>query len=301
MLACILVGAIAPWGCGTSKSDVRAAKNSGYVTDFAAVYSAALEAVRDSYPYLIEDASAGVIKTAWHPLRINTSNNDPEPTRRGNSAMYNAYVGAARGYRGYFIRFTVGVVGGDPWRVVIQSQASEWDPTGVPSELKGDSRPHWLRGRTDALRVKIHKKLARYAVALDTEPESEPEKEASVAFSPGQFGPIPPASNPVVAAALSAARSGDFAALRVTMSEPFTWSLGAPSGVDTALAMWRADASVLAQMVAVIEGGCRSDPAKAEVTCPPAYSESAGYSGYRVGFAPGVDGIWKMTFFVSGN
>src|SRR5262245_7942720 len=62
--------ALAALGCGASEQEIRDAKTSGYQTDFAIVYSEALAATRELYPNLVEDARVGVIKTAWHWVRI---------------------------------------------------------------------------------------------------------------------------------------------------------------------------------------------------------------------------------------
>ena len=54
--------------CG-NKKDVEAAKHSLYDTDFAIVYSAALEATRELYPNLDDNPGPGKISTAWHQVQ----------------------------------------------------------------------------------------------------------------------------------------------------------------------------------------------------------------------------------------
>ena len=58
-----LVLAIAVIGC-TSKKDLQRAKHSLYDTDFATVYSAALDATRELYINLDDEPGHGALKTA---------------------------------------------------------------------------------------------------------------------------------------------------------------------------------------------------------------------------------------------
>ena len=60
------------------------------------------------------------------------------------------------------------MVGGKPWRVRVTGEASEWELGAVPVTLRGADEPHWLQGRTDALRVAIYRRLKAYAVPLKT-------------------------------------------------------------------------------------------------------------------------------------
>ena len=54
----------------SNKKDVQAAKHSLYDTDFAVVYSAALEATREIYPNLDDNPGPGKIQTAWHQVQF---------------------------------------------------------------------------------------------------------------------------------------------------------------------------------------------------------------------------------------
>lgn len=291
-------------GCGASKAQVAQAKSSGYDTSFARVYTEVLAVVRKDYPNLTENASAGVIKTAWHQVRSGSQAEDPPKNNQGN-AQGGLFQAASATRKLFFIRFTVRVLGGDPWRVSIVGQASEWDQViGVPSELKGGDEPHWLEGRENGLRVAIYDRLEEYAVTL---PDTAKTKTVATTSAPAPvsdvsaLGDIPPAAASVVGATLSACKSRDFAALAATMRPEFTWSLGAPPSSSNAVMMWQADSNVLGQLVQSIEAGCRTDQDGKRVTCPPAYTEEPGYIGYRAGFEQGPDGAWKMTFFLSGD
>ncbi|MCG8422131.1 MAG: hypothetical protein MJE77_29765 [Proteobacteria bacterium] len=300
-LACLWLGAFAATGCAASKAEVRKVKRSGYATDFALVYSETLAVVRTLYPGLTESASIGVIKTAWHPLRIRPDTGDSSQVRRGNPTnLFDATAGADKRY---FIRFTVRVVGGNPWRIDIAGQASVWDLANArPSELKGGDEPHWLKGRTNALHMAIHERLKEHAIELKDTPRPQSQTAAAGPdIDPARFGDVPKAAAAVIAAALGAGKARDFVALGATLHPDFVWSLGAPPGARDALVMWQADSSVLGHLVEIIEAGCRTAKDKKRVTCPPAHTETPDYAGYRVGFAIGPEGMWKMTFFVSGR
>lgn len=287
-------------GCGVSSSEIRAARTSGYKTDFAIVYSETLQAVRALYPHLTENATTGVIKTAWHPLHVAAGDSNTRSTQQSEQSIAPT---APLGRKHYFIRFTVHVVGGEPWRVRVTGQASEWEAGEVPVELRKGDEPHWLKGRTEALQVAIHRRLEKYAVKLEDTDQAKPDEPESAApdIDLAALGDLPPEAAHVVAATLQAARARDFRALRATMHPELTWSLGAPPSADQAVAMWQADSTILAHLIAAIEAGCRADEDRARVTCPREYTEKAGYLGWRVGFAPDAGGQWKMTFFVSGD
>lgn len=304
-LACLFIGLLVSPGCAASKAEVREASNSGYRTDFATVYSETLAELRKRYPQLTENASIGEIKTAWHEVRINPGNQDP-PKTQSPDRQTSLYTASNRLQKIYFIRFTVRVIGGNPWRVTIAGQASEWDrAAAMPTELAGGDEPHWLEGRTNSLRVAIHDRLAKFAVQLPSTATPTPDKDRhgaeQMVVDSSQFSQLPPAAARVIEATLRASKARDFTALGATMHDDFQWSLGAAPSARDALVMWQADSSVLDRLAEVIEAGCRADQSGTRVTCPPAHTEQPGFAGHRVGFAQGKDGAWKMTFFVSGN
>jgi hypothetical protein len=299
-LVCCLA-ALVVTGCGASKSEVRAARSSGYKTDFAIVFSETLRVVRDLYPHLTENASAGVIKTAWHPLHLSTGQSEPLSSKQSDQSL-NPFSTTAPGRKQHFIRFTIYVVGGDPWRVRVEGQASEWEAGQVPVELRGGDEPHWLKGRIEALQVAIHRRLEQYAVKLESTAEIKDEQRAALPdIDMTTLSSLPPEVAHVVAATLQAAKARDYRALRATMHDEFTWSLGAPPGADTAVAMWQADSTILGHLIAAIEAGCSMDQHGTQVTCPRQYTETPEYLGYRAGFTMDAGRAWKMSFFVAGD
>lgn len=299
--------------CGASSREIREAKSSGYRTDFALVYNEAVAAVRKLYPNLVEDATAGTIRTAWHVVRFNEGQVDPTSQQsRDSQAREDQTTGAGTsnpfGQSGlarktHFIRFDVSVVGGDPWRLSIRAQASRWTAGEVPVPLKGGDEPHWLQGRIDALYIAIHRRLKKYMVKLETRPSDQQEIEevSRPRFEPGQFGPIPDAAAEAVAYVMQAASMRDLVNLREHMADDFIWSLGGTPGADMAIMMWQADTSVLNNLETILRAGCRADPDGARVSCPPEYSERAGYLGYRAELAQTAPGVWKLTVFASGE
>lgn len=286
-------------GCGASSKEVRAARSSGYQADFALVYSEVLAEVRKLYPQLDENASAGVIKTSWHPLRVSTGREEQRATQRRDTVglVGGQFVGTP--IKQYFIRFTVYVVGGKPWRVRVVGQASQWEAGAVPVEMRGGDEPHWLAGRTQALEVGIYRRLKSHAVKMEA-----PASEAEVAdgppeITPGLFGDIPDQAAAAVAGVLAAAKARDLVSLGTRMHRDFTWSLGAPPSARDAMLMWQADGTIMAQLIAVLEAGCRAAAAGTAISCPPQAADQAHYQGYRAGFAAQPDGSWKMVHFMS--
>lgn len=307
-------------GCGSKARDTRKANNSGYDTDFANVYSVALDVIRKDYPHLEEDARTGVIKTSWHPVRLTSEQqnmqsdvpfalrnqamnpNNPQAVNQLNNPMVQAQLNRRRERKIYFIRFRVAVVGGDPWRVSVVGEASEWADGQVPTPLRGEAVPPWLPGRVNAVRRSIYKKLKKHAVplpstALADAPPPEPEV---VEVDQSNLGGLPAEALVAVVNTLGAAKERDYKTLEKVMSPAFTWSLGADPSASQALMMWQADSSILEQLVAVLEAGCALVQGDTEALCPRAAAR-AEYHGYRARFARGDDGVWRMTSFVSGD
>ena len=301
-------------GCGASAGEIERARNSGYRTDFATVYSAALNAIRKDYPHLEEDASAGVIKTSWHPVRLATEDDSYSSSQQIsgrtqqntvnnlNNPMAQAQQNRRLNRRIYFIRFRIQVVGGDPWRVSVVGEASEWAEGNVPSPLHGANVPPWLAGRVNAMRVRIHKQLARYAVELPSTARKDapaPEPEV-VEVDQSHLGGLPPKAIEIVVTTLGAAKERDYKTLRKVMNPAFTWSLGAEPSASQALMMWQADSSILDRLGEVLEAGCALDASGATAVCPAAAAKSA-FQGHRATFARSAGGTWSMTSFVSGE
>lgn len=262
--------------CATSKKEIEAAKHSVFDTDFAVVYSAALEATRESYPNLEDAPGRGAIKTAWHQVTYANNQDDlanPQTLAagqgvRGSTTGNQAATGMPTrlAYKRYFIRFDVGIAGGRPWRLKVVGHAAEWEPGAAsPSELHGISRPSWLEGRTDALLVAIYKRVKPYAIPMKEQSEGlaadDPKKADPLAFKD-----IPPAAAKRLAAVKDALGGRDYTALRAQLADDVVWSLGGGTGADTAMAMWQADPELLDAMGKALAAGCGGDAKK--VTCP---------------------------------
>lgn len=282
---------------------METAKHSLYDADFTLVYTAALEATRETYPNIEDAPGRGAIKTAWHQVSYGNNQDDlANQQTLANAQGINTGTPATAGqasaglptrlaYKRYFIRFDITVAGGRPWRLKVVGHASEWEPGAAqPTELHGIARPSWLEGRTDALVYAIYKKIKVYAV---------PMKEAEVAASddvkradPAAFGAIPPAAGKQLAATKDALGARDYAALRAQLAEDVTWSLGGGAGADGAMALWQADPEPLDAMAKALAAGCGGDTRK--VTCP-AGAPAAG--SYQLILEPRGEG-WRITSFV---
>ena len=275
------------------------AKTSGYQTDFAIVYSETLAAVRDLYPTLDEDARIGSIKTAWHPINIQTGQPDSSSPNQQTQNANQAFQQTVRIQERFYVRFDVMVVGGKPWRVRVNGYASSWKAGDIPTPLKGQAIPPWLKGRTEALQLSIYRRLKKYAVKLktekvvDTTPKQEPPDVA-------KFSALPPEAAKVVAEAEQASTMRDVGRLRAVMADEFTFSFGDAPSADTAVLLWKADATILTELSKTLGAGCALDAAKSQVVCPAAFLTDGNFTGYRAGFAQ-IGGRWKMTFFVAGD
>jgi hypothetical protein len=264
-------------GCG-SKAEVARAKKSLYDTDFAVVYSAALDATRDLYPNLDDNPGSGAIRTAWHQVSYANNNDDISGGRTlssaaGANAMAGSPAAQAAGmptrlaYKRYFIRFDVVVAGGRPWRVKVVGHASEWEPgAAMPNELRGPARPPWLDGRIDSLTLAIYKKVKKFAVPMkEKTPDPTPE-DLMPKSDPKAFANVPPEAAKRLALLKDAVSRRDFATLRTLVFDDVAWSLGGSPGADTALALWQAEPDMLEAMAKVIAGGCAG--ADKKVSCP---------------------------------
>ncbi|HEU0034125.1 MAG TPA: hypothetical protein VFQ53_26035 [Kofleriaceae bacterium] len=273
----IVAGLAALAGC-RNKKDVEHAKHSVYDTDFAVVYSAALDATRELYPNLDDNPGNGAIKTAWH--QVSYANNQDELANQRTLAsgqgvggqnvggQANAGMPTRLAYKRYFIRFDVTVAGGRPWRVKVIGHASEWEPgNAMPTELRGAAKPPWLDGRTDALTLAIYKRIKSFAVPMKEEVvEAKPEDNLPKT-DPKAFGNVPPAAAKRLAELKDAVVLRNYGTLRAQLWDDLEWSLGGDPNADTALAMWQADPESLDAMARLITGGCAGDAKR--VTCPP--------------------------------
>lgn len=291
-------------GCAASDAEIRKAKNSGYQSDFATVYGETLAAVVELYPHTTENAVDGLIQTAWHPVASQSGSgqsSDPIGSQvtggqQGGGGI-NAITGTtASDRKSFFIRFRVHVVGGKPWRVRVVGEASEWRAGDVPMPLRGAEVPHWLKGRTDALRVSIHRRLKEYSVTVERE---IPVAQSPVLITkePASFGEIPDEAQTLVAAVHRALRSRNMEDLRRAMADDLQWSLGDEGNADVALALWQADTGSLDALSKVLEAGCTAGDGQLTVSCPLAYSTQPNYAGYRAIFEKRKD-VWLFTAFL---
>ncbi len=291
--------------CAASDAEVRKAKSSGYQSDFATVYGEALAATVKLYPHTIENAVTGLIQTAWHTVATQSGtrqSSDPQGSQFANTqntggigAISNT---AASDAKRFYIRFRIHVVGGKPWRVRVVGEASEWRAGDVPMPLRGAEVPPWVKGRTDALRVAIHERLKKYAVAVERD---IPVIKSPVLISnePTGYGDIPKDAEKVVAIVFRALRARDMTTLRSSMADDLQWSLGDEGNADVALALWQADVNSLAELSRILELGCASGDGAITVSCPAAYSSEANYGGYRAIFEK-RDEVWLLTAFLTG-
>lgn len=299
-----LLAGLTAIGCAASKEQVRTARTSGYKADFAIVYSKALNVVRARYQGLVENAVRGTIRTSWHPIRIQQQGQNQSLAGQQTTGLNptNAFGTTTVHQKQYFVRFDVYVLGGKPWRIRIDSYASEWEAGAVPTVLSGANVPPWLKGRTDALYVEIYNELARYAVPLKIMVTSSDPKRRKVEppkpIDLKKFGKIPAPAARSVHHIIDAAKSRDFKKLREGMADEFTWNLGATPSAKAAIVTWQADARVLERLIRVLEAGCRADDKGKKVLCPG--KETAAADGYSASFAV-VAGQWKMTAFAAAD
>ncbi len=298
---CLLI-LVAIAGCH-SKKDIEAAKHSLYDTDFATVYSAALDATRELYPNLDDAPGHGSIKTAWHQVQF-ASNDDDLANQQTLSNANGMGVGspananqAAAGmptrlaYKRYFIRFDVTIAGGRPWRLKVIGHAAEWEPgAAMPTELHGIARPPWLEGRTDALLVAIYKKIKPYAIPVKDDTKTGEDEVHKT--DPSAFANVPPPAAKLLAQLKDALGARDNAALRAMLADDIVWSLGGGTGADAAMAMWQADPEAFDAMGKAVAAGCGGDAKK--VACP-AGDPKAGQ--YQIVLEPRGD-AWRITSFV---
>lgn len=285
-------------GCAAHKKEVDTAKKSLYDADFTVVYSAALDATRETYPNIEDAPGRGAIKTAWHQVTYANNQDDmTNPQTLANAQGVNPRsAGAASAgmptrlaYKRYFIRFDISVAGGRPWRLKVIGHAAEWEPgAALPTELHGPARPSWLDGRTDALVFAIYQKIKSFAVPMPDEVAAT--DEAVKRSDPAAFGAVPPDAGKALAAIKDALAARDYTALRAQLADDVVWSLGGGVGADGAMAMWQADPEALDAMGKALGAGCGGDARK--VACPAAPAAHA----YQLVLEPRAG--WRVTSFV---
>jgi hypothetical protein len=275
-----------------NKKEIHDAKHSLYNTDFAIVFSAALEATREQYSRLDDFPGTGMIKTAWHAVSSSSDSQEMggQSTVAANMAP-NSPAAAAGGmptrlaYKRQYIRFDISVVGGRPWRVKVVGHAAEWDAgNAMPTELRGMAKPPWLDGRIESLQVAIYRRIKAYAVPMPPEVEVVKDEPQMPTTDPSTFKNVPPLVAKRLAFIKDALARRDYAALRTVVSETVVWSLGGTPGAETAMAMWQADPESLDAMASVIAGGCGTTDKK--TACPP---------------GPPSPGAWQLELMLEGD
>jgi hypothetical protein len=314
----VLVAALVA-ACGGSKKEVKAAKSSLYDTDFATIYTAAVDATRALYPNLEDSPGPGKIQTAWHPVLFGSAADDDVTGVSSGVMSQNMAAGgmgaggmqpggmtsgvspAARGAgmptrlatKKFFIRFDVSVVGGRPWKVKVVGHASEWSPgAALPVEMHGANRPTWLDPRIEQLQVAIYRKLSQFAKPMPEDTEKSPDDDLPKT-DPSQFAGVPAAAAKRLAELKDTLGKRDYAGLRPQLAEDVTWSLGGGNGADAAMAMWQADPAQFEAMAAAIAAGCGPD-GDTKVRCPAA-APAAGQ--WQLVIEPRGD-AWRVTSFV---
>jgi hypothetical protein len=297
-----LAALLAAGACGAaSDKEIQEARNSGYKGDFAVIYSETLVAVRELYPEVTEDARTGVIRTAWHPVHVQQSADD-DSSGQGQVNPRNSRTGfqsTAVLREQFFVRFDIRVVGGRPWRVRVDGQASSWKAGEQPQPMRGSEIPQWLDGRVSALEVAIHDRLKEHTTAVKYAPP-KPAVKRSAPVDMAKFGQVPPAAAKIIASVEQAATTRDVDKLRSFMIDDFTYSTGDEPSADTAIIVWRADPSILGELAKAVGAGCAHDQARREVVCPGAYLQDAAQAGYRAGFRE-ANGAWRLAYFTHGE
>jgi hypothetical protein len=303
---CVLVCGALVSAC-SNKKQVEAARHSLYDTDFALVYSQALEATRELYPNIDDSPGTGKISTAWHQVSYASNTDDMSAGRTvaanqgvnssmsggGSPAASSAGMPTRLAYKRYFIRFDVSVLGGRPWRVKIQGHAAEWEPgAALPVEMLGAAKPAWLDGRNEALLLAIYKRMKAYAVPMKEEVKAEPE-DAFPKTDPKKFAGVPEAAATAIAKLSDTLAKRDYLSLRPLLADDVEWSLGGGNGADAAIAMWQADAQAFEAMAGAIAAGCAKETDQ-KTTCP-AGAPVAGK--YQLVLEP-RGAAWKVTSFV---
>ena len=300
--------------CSESRKQVHTAQHSLYDTDFASVYSAALDATRALYPNLDDNPGTGKIETAWHPVPYAASNDDAtgvtptpggamgaSPGGLGGGAVPASPAAGAAGmatrlaYKRYYVRFDINVLGGRPWRVKVIGHAASWDVgAAMPTELHGAARPSWLTPRIEALEVEIYKKMRKYAVPMhDEDVGSAGSADDEIKTDPSAFKGVPADAAKALAQLKDTLARRDTDALKALIATDVVWSLGGAPGVETAMAMWQADPDTFDQMARLVGDACVADGDK-RVKCPGG-DPVAGQ--YQLVLEP-REGAWKVTSFM---
>ncbi len=291
--------------CGPTASEVRAAKASAYKTEFANVWNAVVDEVKEDYPrFKVESPIRGTVLTDWHLVERTggyddmsgvsvQSTHSPTQTNTGtgNPADPNGPT-AAHGAK--FFRIAVWIGGGPhgPWTVEVDGEAAEYKPGMtliVPFKHGMPDEPPWVQVRIDKIYAKIYRRLKKYAIVR----EAKVEAPKARVIDASAWANLPADAAQVVAQVNDVAAGDDPHGLRAFMVDDFTWSLGGAPSADQALTVWSADTTILVQLRKTLAAGC--DAAGDGVIGCPAAAGAAG--AWRAEFKK-IGATWKFTSFV---
>jgi hypothetical protein len=186
----VAAGALAPAlalaACGASHQNLRKAQTSAYDADFALVFETVGKVVRAEYPHGQDDATQGVIKTAWHlvpgvhedappnpgyqpaqPSEFGEApSRDAQVLNRNRMATRNRHARSQETGKSFFIRFDVFVEGKRPFRVRVKGHASEQEQGLTPRPFADHEQPYWVGEREKTLMVHIYEALQEFAVPI---------------------------------------------------------------------------------------------------------------------------------------
>jgi hypothetical protein len=295
--------------CGPSAADAHRADHAVYQTEFARVWNAVAETVKEQYPRLvIEDPIHGKILTDWHLVErvdddpvsqnsaagVSSAGQQNTATANGTTATAHPATPTNQAYQpvaGRFIRIVVVIKpGGPPWKLDIDGEAAQYTPGMAmitPYDHHDADEPVWVKPRIDKIKVGIYKRLEGYARNVDDAPKKPDQADE------GPWARLPKGAPEVVAKVNQAAERKDTAALRGFMTDDFAWSAGG-AGADAAVAMWQADPLVLSSLTRVLAQGCSERESDALIVCPAHAEPTAG--AWRAEFRK-VGSAWRFAAF----
>lgn len=296
MRTVVALAVVAAAACGPSNREIRRARASEYQTEFARVWNAAVQVVTEEYPRLVmEDAVNGLLQTDWHLIEKVKSD---DVSDQGQTTSTAAAPGTGMlPYGGRFFHLKVKIRGGPPWRVEVEGEAAEYKPglaMIIPFKRGAIDEPGWVQARIDKVVVKIHQRLAPYAVVRQAPAAKKPVPDG---LDTSAWANLPDDAAVLIARVAAAADARDAAAVRAHMAEAFTWSLGGTPSAETAVTMWSADPSLLDTLAKLLKSGCRYDQGAGLVACPRSLAST---TAWRAEFRL-AGGVWRFTAYYQGE
>jgi hypothetical protein len=268
------------------------AKKSVYKTSFATVWNAVTAEVhREVMNMRKEDAISGDIESEWKLIERKSA--DTITTEKSSAPP------------GYYIRYTVTVRGGGPWRVRVDAEAGEYVQGNAlmqPIRRGSADEPAWLQARINGLTMAIHARLKAYAVVV----EEKPVEAGPKSFETKLWPDLPPAAAQTVARVHDAAKRAAANDLRPLLARDFVWSLAAEPGADGALIAWNADPQILRNLAKLLAAGCGLRQRRGEgddanlIACPAGATPDSEDIAPRAGFAH-IGGVWRFAWYLGGR